>query len=146
MLPREDQSVYSIGIVAEIIGVHPETLRIWERNGIVCPARRNQRRLYSPLDLKRLKFARGLIEKDRLNLAGVSKVVQMYPCWQRKYCSGGKPQSFKEQVNPLKPCWKEPGTYCLRTEDKADFCSGCRFQKGRKEHAESKHSNCGEGI
>ena len=131
MLPKEDQAVYPIGVVAEMLKVHPETLRIWERNGIIRPARRGQRRLYSNLDLKRLDFVHGMIEKDGLNLAGVSRVVKMYPCWQRKHCSGGKPRSSSKWINPAKPCWKEPGTYCQKAEDKAELCSGCRFQESQ---------------
>jgi len=132
MLPKEDQPVYPIGVVAGMLEVHPETLRIWERNGIIRPARRGQRRYYSNLDLKRLDFVHDLIEKDGLNLAGVSRVVKMYPCWQRKYCSGGKSQSSRKWINPSKPCWKEAGTYCLRVEDKAELCSGCKLRKGQR--------------
>lgn len=132
MLPKEDQAVYAIGIVARMLNVHPETLRIWERNGIIRPARRSSRRLYSNLDLKRLEFIHSLIESDGLNLAGVSRLVQMYPCWQRKCCSGGGSYRSNQRVNPSKPCWKEPGTYCLKPEDIAEFCAGCGFRKGQK--------------
>ncbi|MDI6690234.1 MAG: MerR family transcriptional regulator [Actinomycetota bacterium] len=129
LIPEEDKPVFPIGIVAEMLKVHPETLRIWERNGIIHPARQGYRRLYSSLDLKRLGFVHNLIEKDGLNLAGVKRFIQMYPCWQRKYCSGGRPKGSGQRINPSKPCWKELGTYCLKPVDKAEFCSGCRFRR-----------------
>lgn len=138
MIPDEKQPVYSIGVVADMVKVHPETLRIWERNGLINPARCRKRRLYSGLDLKRLDFVHRLIEKDRLNLAGVKRVIKMYPCWRRRYCAGGRPRSSRKLVNLSKPCWKEPGTYCFKPEDKADFCSGCEVRGRRRSGSDKK--------
>lgn len=119
-----DQPLYTIGVVAELLGVHPETLRVWERNGLIKPARSNKQRLYSNNDLKRLRFVNKMIEEKGLNLAGIKQLIMLYPCWWMKNCEGGK---FKEgQVrNYAKPCWKEEGAYCISIEDKADLCSSC---------------------
>jgi MerR family transcriptional regulator/heat shock protein HspR len=51
-----DKSLYAIGVVSEILDVHPETIRVWERRGLIQPSRRGGKRLYSDNDLKRLRF------------------------------------------------------------------------------------------
>lgn len=119
-----DQPLYTIGVVAELLGVHPETLRVWERNGLIKPARSNKQRLYSNNDLKRLRFVNKMIEEKGLNLAGIKQLIQLYPCWWMRNCEGGR---FREDQlqNYAKPCWKEEGTYCIIIEDKADMCSSC---------------------
>lgn len=131
MIHDEDKPMYTIGVVADLLDVHPETLRIWERNKLIKPARRNNQRLYSNNDLKRLKFIQHLIEQKGLNLAGVKHVLQFYPCWYTTDCSGGKPRSTNCE-NSLRVCWKEEGTYCLEVRDKADLCTNCVMSKGKK--------------
>lgn len=125
----EDEPVYQISVVANLVGVHPETLRIWERNGLVKPKRKGNQRLYSNMNLRQLEFIHELINLQGLNLAGVSKIVELYPCWDHHNCDGGKMRSYKKQVNDTKPCWKASGTYCLRFEDKAEYCCGCLYQQ-----------------
>lgn len=67
----EQKPLYTIGIVADLMDVHPETLRVWEHHGLLKPPRRNTQRLYTDGDLKRLGFIKGLLDKG-LNLAGVA--------------------------------------------------------------------------
>lgn len=126
-----DQPLYTIGVVAELIGVHPETLRVWERHGLLKPVRSRKQRLYSNNDLRRLRFINGLIEDKGLNLAGVNQVIRLYPCWWLKNCEGSGPMKKDGAVNPAKPCWKEDNSYCILIEDKADFCSTCEHCKER---------------
>lgn len=126
---NEDEPVYQISVVAGLIGVHPETLRIWERNKLVKPFRKGNQRLYSNLNLRQLEFIHGLINAEGLNLAGVSRIIDLYPCWNHHNCDGGKMRSYKKQVNASKPCWKSPGTYCLQFEDKAEYCCGCVYHE-----------------
>jgi len=52
----QNRPVYPIGIVSELLNVHPETIRVWERYGVIKPKRRSGRRYYSETDLKRLRF------------------------------------------------------------------------------------------
>lgn len=126
----QDEPVYQIGVVADLIGVHPETLRIWERSGLVEPKRRGNQRLYSNMNLRQLEFIHNLINKQGLNLAGVAKIIEIYPCWQHTNCDGGKMRSYgKKKKNDGKVCWKVPGTSCLRFEDKAEYCCGCVYQQ-----------------
>ncbi|AQS59254.1 MerR family transcriptional regulator [Desulforamulus ferrireducens] len=133
MFRNDDQPMFNIGVIAELLKVHPETLRIWEKHGLVEPSRRNKQRLYSNNDVKRLQFIHFLINEKGLNIAGVLQIITMYPCWNIKNCNGGAEKGDK--VNYNKPCWKEPGTYCYVIEDKADHCSACPHLKDCHENS-----------
>ncbi|HEV8419725.1 MAG TPA: helix-turn-helix transcriptional regulator [Actinomycetota bacterium] len=74
----EDRAVYIISVAAELAGVHPQTLRIYERKGLLRPARTpgNTRR-YSARDIARLQMIQKLTQEQGLNLAGVKMIVEM---------------------------------------------------------------------
>jgi MerR family transcriptional regulator, heat shock protein HspR len=74
----EDRAVYIISVAAELAGVHPQTLRIYERKGLLRPARTpgNTRR-YSERDIARLQMIQKLTQEHGLNLAGVKMIVEM---------------------------------------------------------------------
>ena len=74
--------LYPIGIVAEILGVHPRTLRIWESEGLVKPSRRGGKRFYSDADLAWLKCLRRLLSEEKLNIAGVKRILELAPTWE----------------------------------------------------------------
>ncbi len=129
----DDQPLFNIGVVAQLLQVHPETLRIWERNHLIEPKRKNRQRLYSNNDLKRLKFIHNLINKIGLNLAGVQQVIIMYSCWKGKKCPASHINKQGQAINRNKPCWRELGSFCLMVQDQADLCGTCKyFQSERK--------------
>jgi MerR family transcriptional regulator/heat shock protein HspR len=70
--------VYVISVAAEITGLHPRTLRIYEERGLLAPVRRNRIRLYSDQDIERVRVIRQLIEAHRLNLAGVRLILEVF--------------------------------------------------------------------
>ena len=74
----QDRAVYIISVAAELAGVHPQTLRIYERKGLLQPARTagNTRR-YSDRDIARLRMIQRLTQEQGLNLAGVKMIVEM---------------------------------------------------------------------
>jgi MerR family transcriptional regulator, heat shock protein HspR len=72
-----DHAVYVISVAAELAGVHPQTLRIYERKGLVDPARTaGGSRRYSDADIDLLKRIQDLTNAG-LNLAGVERVLQL---------------------------------------------------------------------
>src|SRR5205807_2748102 len=73
-----DRALYIISVAAELAGVHPQTLRIYERKGLLQPARTagNTRR-YSDRDIDRLRTIQKLTQDHGLNLAGVKMIVEM---------------------------------------------------------------------
>ncbi len=67
-----------ISVAAELVGMHPQTLRIYEQKGLVQPQRTaGNTRLYSELDIERLRLIQRLTSELGLNLAGVERVLLM---------------------------------------------------------------------
>jgi MerR family transcriptional regulator/heat shock protein HspR len=74
---RRTEAVYVISVAAELAGVHPQTLRIYERKGLVDPARTSGgSRRYSDADISVLQHIQELTT-DGLNLAGVQRVLEL---------------------------------------------------------------------
>ena len=73
-----DRALYIISVAAELAGVHPQTLRIYERKGLLNPARTagNTRR-YSDRDIDRLRTIQRLTQEYGVNLAGVKMIVEL---------------------------------------------------------------------
>ena len=70
--------VYMIGIAAELAGVHPQTLRIYERKQLVEPQRTGgNTRLYSEADIERLRLIQQLTQEEGVNLAGVVRILEL---------------------------------------------------------------------
>jgi MerR family transcriptional regulator/heat shock protein HspR len=72
-----DRPRYFISIAAELASVHPRTLRIYEEEGLLCPQRRNNIRLYSEADIQRVRVIRYLTRRQGVNLAGVKVILQL---------------------------------------------------------------------
>src|SRR5205814_3847191 len=76
--PDRDQGVYMISVAAELAGMHPQTLRIYEARGLITPHRSaGKTRLYSQDDVDRLRRIQELTSELGMNLAGVEKVFEL---------------------------------------------------------------------
>ena len=74
----DDRPRYMISVAAEIVGMHPQTLRMYEQKGLVQPQRTaGNTRLYSEADLERLRLIQKLTTQLGLNLAGVEAVLNL---------------------------------------------------------------------
>lgn len=73
-----EEPVYVISVAADILGAHPQTLRMYERKGLVTPKRTDsQQRLYSMQDLDDVREIRRLTREMGVNLAGVEIVIKL---------------------------------------------------------------------
>ena len=73
-----DRPRYMISVAAELVGMHPQTLRLYEAKGLVWPARTpGGTRLYSDADVERLRLIQRLTTELGLNLAGVEQVLRL---------------------------------------------------------------------
>ena len=80
----DDSPRYMISVAADLVGMHPQTLRIYEQKGLVRPKRTaGNTRLYSDADLERLRTIQRLTTELGLNLAGVEVVLRMEDQLQR---------------------------------------------------------------
>lgn len=73
----KDSPLYMISVVSRILKVHPQTLRMYEREGFVCPCRINKQRLYSDEDVERLNLVIRLTKGMGVNKAGVDIILRM---------------------------------------------------------------------
>jgi MerR family transcriptional regulator/heat shock protein HspR len=75
---QEDQPRYVISVAAEILGVHPQTLRLYEREGLVEPKRTGGKiRLYSERDIEKVRCVMRLTQDLGVNLAGAEAIIHM---------------------------------------------------------------------
>jgi len=75
---RRERGVYMISVAAELAGMHPQTLRIYETRGLITPKRSPKNtRLYSDEDVERLRRIQELTTELGMNLAGVEKVFEL---------------------------------------------------------------------
>jgi len=80
----DDRPIYMISVAAELVGMHPQTLRIYEAKGLVRPKRTaGNTRLYSERDVERLRVVQRLTTELGLNLSGVELVLRLEDQLQR---------------------------------------------------------------
>jgi MerR family transcriptional regulator/heat shock protein HspR len=73
-----DRPRYMISVAADLVGMHPQTLRMYEQKGLVLPQRTaGNTRLYSDRDVERLRLIQRLTTELGLNIAGVQRVLHM---------------------------------------------------------------------
>ena len=77
MEPNETRALFVISVAAELAGMHPQTLRIYERKGLIAPARTSGRsRRYSERDIDRLRRIQEL-SNEGVGLAGVERILEL---------------------------------------------------------------------
>ena len=78
MAKRKKQGAYMISSVAEMYGIHPQTLRLYEREGLLKPSRtEGNTRLYTDQDLERLELILSLARDLGVNISGIAIILQM---------------------------------------------------------------------
>ncbi len=78
MAKRKKQGAYMISAVAEMYGIHPQTLRLYEREGLLKPSRtEGNTRLYTDQDLERLELILSLARDLGVNISGIAIILQM---------------------------------------------------------------------
>jgi MerR family transcriptional regulator/heat shock protein HspR len=146
---RKSKGAYMISAVAEMYEIHPQTLRLYEREGLLKPSRtEGNTRLYTDEDLERLEFILNLARDLGVNIAGIAIILQMR---ERMEEMNRQMQSFVEYVRTEQrwsPCasrrwWQRrlPAarrTDRLRREVIARVCAACLVEavrRGRRDSA-----------
>jgi MerR family transcriptional regulator/heat shock protein HspR len=97
--PDRDQGVYMISVAAELAGMHPQTLRIYEARGLITPKRSaGKTRLYSQEDVDRLRRIQELTSEMGMNLAGVEKVFELEEELEKMRARMARLQSKTEEL------------------------------------------------
>ena len=99
-LRSEDQPCYVISVAAKIVGMHAQTLRYYERAGLLKPSRsRGRIRLYSVADINRLRQIQRLINDLGVNLAGAEVIMRMN---QRIQAMGEEMERLRGELQRLR--------------------------------------------
>jgi len=122
--------LYPIGIVAELIGTTDQTLRLYEKHGLIKPARRNKNRYYSENDIKWLRCLRDLIHNRKISIQGIKKLLDYAPCWEITECSEERKTSCTAYIDRTKPCWELNRLICNRESGK--ICEDCVVYLSKK--------------
>jgi MerR family transcriptional regulator/heat shock protein HspR len=127
----DDRPLYTIGTAAEVLQVHPRTLRLYEESGLISPARKNNRRFYSNNDLKWIGCIRYLIHEKGLNQEGLRRLLALTPCWEIKECSEEERSTCTAYDERTVPCWAINRRVC----EKEDVCHTCEVYIAARERA-----------
>lgn len=101
------EPILSIGIAAKKLGVSPELLRLYEREGLVIAHKTpSGHRLYSERDLEWIDCFRHRITDNKMNIAGIRTLLALMPCWNmQSKCTKKECHSCKAYKNPMVVCW-----------------------------------------
>jgi MerR family transcriptional regulator/heat shock protein HspR len=84
---NKEMPLFSIGTVAQMLGVSVQTLRLYERRGLILAHKSSgNQRLYSQSDIERLKCIRTSIGKHKISIEGIRRIQSMVPCWENVQC------------------------------------------------------------
>lgn len=91
MGPRYGEPLFVISVAARLVEMHPQTLRKYEREGLIAPSRTSGNlRLYSDRDIERLRQVKYLVEERGLNLAGVQLALELTQRLRERRASIGR--------------------------------------------------------
>jgi len=120
---KKSLPLYPIGIVAELLGTTDQTLRLYEKHGLIKPARKNKNRYYSENDVKWLKCIRELIHSKKISIEGIKKLLEYAPCWEITECSEERRTKCSASIDKAKPCWELNRMICNKETGK--ICEDC---------------------
>lgn len=121
MKNKSNEPIYTISTAAKILDISVYTLRMYEREGLIIPFRKDSnQRLYSEMDIERVKCIKRTITEDRMTIEGMRRNLALLPCWAIVNCSLEDRNKCKFYLGHTKPCWM--------LNHKDNFCAGkdCR--------------------
>ncbi len=120
---KSDMPLYTIGVVADLLGTTNQTLRIYEKHGLIHPTRKNKNRFYSENDIKWLFCIRDLIHNKKISIEGIKRLLDYAPCWEIKECAEKDRNNCLAFKNRSKPCWELNQMICTKSSGSA--CKDC---------------------
>lgn len=103
----DTEPIYPIGVVAKMLDVSVDTVRVYEKEGLILTAKMpSGHRRYSANEIEKLRCIRRMITEKGLNIEGIKRLCSMIPCWGiNPDCT----QEYYEQCDAFKqvsaPCW-----------------------------------------
>ncbi|MGK9476509.1 MerR family transcriptional regulator [Melioribacter sp. OK-6-Me] len=128
------EPIFPIGTAAKIIGISVHTLRMYEREGLIIPYKKeSKQRLFSKADIERIECIRKAINDSKISINGIKSIYSLIPCWEIVNCSEEDRQNCKSYKSHGEPCWNitHPRTMCAEKD-----CRKCDVY--------NKYTQCGE--
>jgi MerR family transcriptional regulator, heat shock protein HspR len=122
MSVKKSDPIYPISVAAKLLTVHPRTLRIYEEEGLVKPARQGNKRYYSENDIEWIRCLRTLIHEKGISIPGIKMLLDLVPCWEITNCVAEKRENCSAFVDRTAPCWKLAGNACGKGIDQCNSC------------------------
>lgn len=121
---KKDMPLYSIGVVAELLGITDQTIRLYEKHGLIKPSRRNRNRFFSENDLKWLRCLRDIIHKKKISIEGIKKLLDYAPCWELTGCHEQERKNCSAYIDKTKPCWELNKNICrIEASNSCEKCT-----------------------
>ncbi len=111
---KKDMPLYTIGIAAELIGTSNQTVRLYEKHGLLRPTRKNKNRFYSENDVRWLICLRMLIHHKKISIRGIKKLLEYAACWEIMSCPDSLRNECHAYINKIKPYCKINHIMCRR--------------------------------
>ena len=106
MSQNSNDPIFTISNAAKILKTSVHTLRMYEREGLIIPFRKqSNQRLYSEKDLERVRCIQNTINKDKINIEGMRRVLALLPCWSIVNCTVNDRDNCEFYSSHTKPCW-----------------------------------------
>ena len=122
-----NEPVFTLGVASRLSGIPSHSIRQYIDVGLIIPFKlESKRHLFSPNDIRRLKFIQGLIQDRGLNFAGVRTMMAMLPCWAIRNCPESDRNSCGAFDDDYIPCWEasNKGRLC-----KNENCRDCEVYR-----------------
>jgi MerR family transcriptional regulator/heat shock protein HspR len=101
-----DTPMITIGNAADILGVSVHTLRMYEKEGLIIPLKKDSKhRLYSHSDINRIKCIRNAINKMKFSIQAIKSLYAMIPCWNIINCTEEERKTCQAYNSHSSPCW-----------------------------------------
>ncbi len=116
------EPIYPISVAAKLLSVHPRTLRIYEEEGLIKPARQGNKRYYSNNDIEWIRCLRALIHEKGISIPGIKMLLDLTPCWEITKCPEEKRESCSAFIDRTIPCWQRASTACSKELEHCEEC------------------------
>ena len=109
------EPIFTISTTAKLLGISVHTLRMYEREGLIIPFKKNSnQRLYSNKDIERIKCIRKAINESKISINGIKAIYSLIPCSKLINCSDAERNNCKAFIENKQACWsyKDHNSYC----------------------------------
>ena len=116
------EPIYPISVAAKLLSVHPRTLRIYEEENLIKPARQGNKRYFSNDDIEWVRCLRALIHDKGISIPGIKMLLDLTPCWEITKCPDEKRKNCSAFIDRSIPCWQRATTACSKEMKECEKC------------------------